>query len=33
MRRDATLAEVPALGAAIVEGKVRGRIVVDVNAG
>lgn len=33
MRRDATLAEVPSLGAAIVEGKVRGRIVVDVNAG
>jgi acrylyl-CoA reductase (NADPH) len=33
IRRDATLAEVPALAADIVEGKVRGRIVVDVNAG
>ena len=32
MRRDATLADLPALGAAIVEGQVRGRIVVDVNA-
>ena len=32
MRRDATLADLPALGAAIVEGQVRVRIVVDVNA-
>ena len=32
MRVDATLADVPALGAAIVEGQVRGRVVVDVNA-
>jgi acrylyl-CoA reductase (NADPH) len=32
MRRDATLADLPALGAAIVEGQVRGRIVVDVRA-
>jgi acrylyl-CoA reductase (NADPH) len=32
MRVDAKLADVPELGAAIVEGKVRGRVVVDVNA-
>jgi acrylyl-CoA reductase (NADPH) len=32
MRRDATLEDLPALGAAIVEGQVRGRLVVDVNA-
>ena len=28
----ARLADVPALGAAILEGKVRGRVLVDVNA-
>jgi acrylyl-CoA reductase (NADPH) len=32
MVRPATLAEVPALGAAILEGAVQGRVVVDVNA-
>jgi acrylyl-CoA reductase (NADPH) len=32
MRVEATLAAVPALGADITEGKVRGRVVVDVNA-
>ena len=32
MRLDAKLADVPALGADITEGKVRGRVVVDVNA-
>ena len=32
MRVEAKLADVPALGADIVEGKVRGRVVVDVNA-
>ncbi|HUZ12468.1 MAG TPA: MDR family oxidoreductase [Caulobacteraceae bacterium] len=32
MRRDASLSEAPDLAAAIVEGKVRGRIVIDVNA-
>jgi hypothetical protein len=28
----ATLSDVPALGVAILEGKVRGRVLVDVNA-
>jgi acrylyl-CoA reductase (NADPH) len=32
MTQPATLADLPALGAAITEGKVRGRVVVDVNA-
>ena len=32
MTHPATLAELPALGAAILKGKVRGRVVVDVNA-
>jgi acrylyl-CoA reductase (NADPH) len=32
MRVEATLADVPALGADITDGKVRGRVVVDVNA-
>ena len=32
MVQPATLADLPALGAAILEGKVRGRVVVDVNA-
>jgi acrylyl-CoA reductase (NADPH) len=32
MVRPATLAEVPALGAEILAGRVRGRVVVDVNA-
>ena len=32
MVRPATLAEVPALGAAILKGQVQGRVVVDVNA-
>ena len=32
MVRPATLAEVPALGAAILRGEVRGRVVVDVTA-
>jgi acrylyl-CoA reductase (NADPH) len=32
MRIDATLADAPALGADITEGKVRGRVVLDVNA-
>jgi acrylyl-CoA reductase (NADPH) len=32
MRVDAKLADAPALGADIVEGKVRGRVVIDVNA-
>ena len=32
MVRPATLADLPQLGADILEGKVRGRIVVDVNA-
>ena len=32
MVRPATLADLPALGAAILKGEVRGRVVVDVNA-
>jgi acrylyl-CoA reductase (NADPH) len=32
MTRTATLADVPALGEAILAGQVRGRVVVDVNA-
>ena len=32
MEQPATLADLPALGAAIVKGQVRGRVVVDVNA-
>ena len=32
MRLDAKLADAPALGADIIEGKVRGRVVIDVNA-
>jgi len=32
MARNAGLEDVPALGAAITEGKVRGRVVVDVGA-
>lgn len=32
MVRPATLAEVPALGADILKGRVQGRVVVDVNA-
>lgn len=32
MVRPATLAELPELGAAILRGEVRGRVVVDVNA-
>jgi acrylyl-CoA reductase (NADPH) len=32
MIRPATLAELPALGAAILQGQVQGRVVVDVNA-
>ena len=32
MRVDARLADAPALGADITEGKVRGRVVIDVNA-
>jgi hypothetical protein len=31
MRVDAKLVDVPGLGAAILEGQVRGRVVVDVN--
>jgi hypothetical protein len=32
MTQTAGLAKLPALGAAITEGKVRGRVVIDVNA-